>query len=45
MTWKDLDIVLSSFMRAHALAMNEYREVEMSTKMVVAKFVDGNCGP
>ena len=36
-----LSVVFSSFMRAHAQAMNEYRGGEMSTEVVV----DGNCGP
>ena len=31
-------LIFSSFMRAHAQAMNEYRGVEMSTEVVV----DGN---
>ena len=37
----------SSFMRAHAQAMNEYREGVMSTEVVDRrqKFVDRNCGP
>ena len=41
--------VFSSFMRAHAKAMNEYRGGEMSTKVVVdrnlwTKIVDGRRG-
>ena len=39
-----MPLVFSSFMRAHALAMNEYREGPMSTEVVVRrqKSVDGN---
>ena len=38
--------IFSSFISAHAQAMNEYREGEMSTEVNrKPKFVDGNCGP
>ena len=37
--------IFSSFIRAHAQAMNEYRKGEMSTEVERRpKFVDGNCG-